>query len=72
VTDHSKPFTRARHVFYTPRLSNIGYWTMTGTDRADGTAMAFIKISASWAASRCCTSGTGKYSIDALFGIALP
>jgi putative oxidoreductase len=60
--------------FYTLGTALIGhrYWTMTGADRVDNMDGFYKNLSIMGGFLLLWISGPGKYSIDALFGIALP
>ena len=60
--------------FYTLGTALIGhrYWTMTGTDRVDTMDSFYKNLSIMGGFLLLYITGPGKYSIDALFGIALP
>ena len=68
-------FTRLSAVlmfFYTLGTALIGhrYWTMAGTDRVDSMDSFFKNLSIMGGFLLLFITGPGKYSIDALFGIA--
>ena len=68
-------FTRLSAVlmfFYTLGTALIGhrYWTMTGTDRVDTMDAFYKNLSIMGGFLLLYITGPGKYSIDALFGIA--
>ena len=68
-------FTRVSAVlmfFYTLGTALIGhrYWTMTGTDRVDSMDSFYKNLSIMGGFLLLYITGPGKYSIDALFGIA--
>jgi putative oxidoreductase len=70
-------FTRlsaALMFFYTLGTALIGhrYWTMTGKDRVDGMDGFYKNLSIMGGFLLLYTFGAGKYSIDALAGIAAP
>jgi putative oxidoreductase len=70
-------FTRLSAVlmfFYTLGTALIGhrYWTMTGTDRVDSMDSFYKNLSIMGGFLLLYIIGPGKYSIDALFGVALP
>ena len=70
-------FTRLSAVlmfFYTPGTALIGhrYWTMKGTDRIDSMDSFYKNLSIMGGFLLLVTAGAGKYSIDALCGIAVP
>jgi putative oxidoreductase len=60
--------------FYTLGTALIGhrYWTMTGTERVDGMDSFYKNLSIMGGFLLLYIAGAGKYSIDALFGIAAP
>jgi putative oxidoreductase len=68
-------FTRFSAVlmfFYTLGTALIGhrYWTLKGTDRVDSMDGFYKNLSIMGGFLLLCTAGAGKYSIDALWGIA--
>jgi putative oxidoreductase len=70
-------FTRLSAVlmfFYTLGTALIGhrYWTMKGTDRVDSMDSFYKNLSIMGGFLLLFTTGAGKYSIDALCGIAVP
>jgi putative oxidoreductase len=70
-------FTRvsaALMFFYTLGTALIGhrYWTMTGTERVDSMDSFYKNLGIMGGFLLLCIIGPGKYSMDALFGIALP
>jgi len=70
-------FTRLSAVlmfFYTLGTALIGhrYWTMKGTDRVDSMDSFYKNLSIMGGFLLLVTAGAGKYSIDALCGIAVP
>jgi putative oxidoreductase len=70
-------FTRLSAVlmfFYTLGTALIGhrYWTMKGTDRVDSMDSFYKNLSIMGGFLLLFTTGAGKYSIDALCGIAAP
>jgi putative oxidoreductase len=70
-------FTRlsaALMFFYTLGTALIGhrYWTMTGADRVDNMDGFYKNLSIMGGFLLLCIAGAGKYSIDALLGIATP
>jgi putative oxidoreductase len=70
-------FTRLSAVlmfFYTLGTALIGhrYWTMKGTDRVDSMDGFYKNLSIMGGFLLLFTTGAGKYSIDALYGIAVP
>ena len=60
--------------FYTLGTALIGhrYWTMTGTDRVDNMDGFYKNLSIMGGFLLLYTTGAGKYSLDALYGIAAP
>jgi putative oxidoreductase len=60
--------------FYTLGTALIGhrYWTVTGTERVDGMDSFYKNLSIMGGFLLLYIAGAGKYSIDALFGIAAP
>jgi putative oxidoreductase len=60
--------------FYTLGTALIGhrYWTMSGTDRVDSMDGFYKNLSIMGGFLLLYTAGPGKYSIDALCGIATP
>jgi putative oxidoreductase len=60
--------------FYTLGTALIGhrYWTMTGTDRVDNMDGFYKNLSIMGGFLLLYITGPGKYSIDALLGIAAP
>ena len=60
--------------FYTLGTALIGhrYWTMTGTDRVDSMDGFYKNLAIMGGFLLLYMTGPGKYSIDALFGIAAP
>ena len=58
--------------FYTLGTALIGhrYWTMTGTERVDGMDGFYKNLSIMGGFLLLYIAGAGKYSIDALSGIA--
>jgi putative oxidoreductase len=60
--------------FYTLGTALIGhrYWTMKGTDRVDSMDSFYKNLSIMGGFLLLYTVGAGKYSIDALCGIAAP
>ena len=60
--------------FYTLGTALIGhrYWTMTGTDRVDNMDGFYKNLSIMGGFLLLYTTGAGKYSIDALYGVAAP
>ena len=60
--------------FYTLGTALIGhrYWTMTGTDQVDSMDGFYKNLSIMGGFLLLCITGAGKYSIDALRGIATP
>jgi putative oxidoreductase len=60
--------------FYTLGTALIGhrYWTMTGTEKVDSMDGFYKNLSIMGGFLLLCTTGAGKYSIDALLGIAAP
>jgi len=60
--------------FYTLGTALIGhrYWTMKGPDRVDNMDSFYKNLSIMGGFLLLCITGAGKYSIDALFGIAWP
>ena len=60
--------------FYTLGTALIGhrYWTMTGTDRVDNMDGFYKNLAIMGGFLLLYITGPGKYSIDALFGIAAP
>jgi putative oxidoreductase len=70
-------FTRPLAVlmfFYTLGTALIGhrYWTMTGADRVDSMDSFYKNLGIMGGFLLLYMTGAGKYSIDALFGIAAP
>jgi putative oxidoreductase len=70
-------FTRPLAVlmfFYTLGTALIGhrYWTMTGADRVDSMDSFYKNLGIMGGFLLLYMTGPGKYSIDALFGIAAP
>ena len=70
-------FTRVSAVlmfFYTLGTALIGhrYWTMTGTERVDSMDSFYKNLAIMGGFLLLYMTGPGKYSFDALFGIALP
>ena len=70
-------FTRPLAVlmfFYTLGTALIGhrYWTMTGADRVDSMDSFYKNLGIMGGFLLLYMMGAGKYSIDALFGIAAP
>jgi putative oxidoreductase len=70
-------FTRvsaALMFFYTLATALIGhrYWTMTGTERVDNMDSFYKNLGIMGGFLLLYMSGPGKFSIDALFGIAAP
>ena len=70
-------FTRLSAVlmfFYTLGTALIGhrYWTITGADRVDSMDSFYKNLSIMGGFLLLYITGAGKYSIDALFGIAAP
>jgi putative oxidoreductase len=70
-------FTRVATVlmfFYTLGTALIGhhYWTVTGSDRVDSMDSFYKNLGIMGGFLLLYMTGPGKYSIDALFGIALP
>jgi putative oxidoreductase len=70
-------FTRLSAVlmfFYTLGTALIGhrYWTLKGTDRVDSMDGFYKNLSIMGGFLLLYTAGAGKYSIDALWGIAAP
>src|SRR5580700_6268105 len=59
---------------YTLGTALIGhrYWTMTGADRVDSMDSFYKNLSIMGGFLLLYVTGAGKYSIDALFGIAAP
>jgi putative oxidoreductase len=60
--------------FYTLGTALIGhrYWTMTGAKKVDSMDGFYKNLSIMGGFLLVCTTGAGKYSIDALLGIAAP
>ena len=60
--------------FYTLGTALIGhrYWTITGADRVDSMDSFYKNLSIMGGFLLLYMTGAGKYSIDALFGIAAP
>jgi putative oxidoreductase len=60
--------------FYTLGTALIGhrYWTMTGAEKVDSMDGFYKNLSIMGGFLLLCTTGAGKYSIDALLGIAAP
>ena len=60
--------------FYTLGTALIGhrYWTITGADRVDSMDGFYKNLSIMGGFLLLCITGAGKYSIDALCGIAAP
>lgn len=60
--------------FYTLGTALIGhrYWTMTGAEKVDSMDGFYKNLSIIGGFLLLCTTGAGKYSIDALLGIAAP
>src|SRR6202047_820152 len=58
--------------FYTLGTALIGhrYWTMTGAEKVDSMDGFYKNLSIMGGFLLLCTTGAGKYSIDALLGIA--
>jgi putative oxidoreductase len=67
-------FSAGLMFFYTLGTALIGhrYWTMTGTDRVDSMDGFYKNLGIMGGFLLLHMTGPGKYSIDALFGIALP
>ena len=61
-------------LFYTLGTALIGhrYWTMTGSERVDNMDGFFKNLGIMGGFLLLYMTGPGKYSIDALFGIAAP
>ena len=60
--------------FYTLGTALIGhrYWTMTGAEKVDSMDGFYKNLSIMGGFLLLCTTGAGKYSIDALLDIAAP
>jgi len=60
--------------FYTLGTALIGhrYWTITGADYVDSMDSFYKNLSIMGGFLLLCVTGAGKYSIDALYGIAAP
>jgi putative oxidoreductase len=60
--------------FYTLGTARFGhrYWTMTGAEKVDNMDGFYKNLSIMGGFLLLCTTGAGKYSIDALLGIAAP
>ena len=60
--------------FYTLGTALIAhrYWTMTGANKIDSLESFYKNLSITGGFLLLCVTGAGKYSIDALCGIAVP